>query len=364
MKKTCVFILTAFLLLGQAPCADACTGIAFAAQDGTQIQARTIEWAGYPLESKLIVLPRGQENTSLTPAGQNGLKWKNKYGAAGISVVKDKFIGEGVNEKGLSAGVFYFVGYGSLGKYNPKKASKSIGDMELVAWLLTNFATVEEALKGLKKVEIVPIYPPENGQTSAPTGHWRIADATGRSIVLEIENAGVRHIYENTAGVLTNSPSFPWQITNLNNYVHLQTGETHPQNMGQTTLKAFGAGAGLWGLPGDITPPSRFVRAFFYNRTAPVPATAQEGVLQAFHILNNFDIPIGVEFADKKKIPAMPSATQWTAVTDMTHPALYYRTMYNSRIRKVDLTKIDFATAVYQALPLDKTPEEIEEVSF
>ena len=229
-------------------------------------------------------------------------------------MVKDEFIGEGVNEKGLAAGVFYFVGYGSLGAYNPKKASKSVGDMELVGWLLTNFATVEEALKGLKKVEIVPIYPPEKGQTSAPTGHWRIADATGRSVVLEIENGGVRHIYENTAGVLTNSPAFPWQTTNLNNYVHMQTGEVHPQDLGGTALKAFGAGSGMWGLPGDITPPSRFVRAFFYNHTAPMPKDAQAGVLQAFHILNNFDIPIGVEFADKSQIPDMPSATQWTTV--------------------------------------------------
>lgn len=364
MKKTGLMLLAAALLLGQSPYAQACTGIAFAAQDGTQLQARTIEWAGYPLGSKLIILPRGQKHTSLTLGGQNGLSWTNKYGAAGISVVKDEFIGEGINEKGLAAGVFYFVGYGSLGAYNPKKASKSVGDMELVGWLLTNFATVEEALKGLKKVEIVPIYPPEKGQTSAPTGHWRIADATGRSVVLEIENGGVHHIYENTAGVLTNSPAFPWQTTNLNNYVHMQTGEVHPQNLGGTALKAFGAGSGMWGLPGDITPPSRFVRAFFYNHTAPMPKDAQAGVLQAFHILNNFDIPIGVEFADKSQIPDMPSATQWTTVTDMTHPALYYRTMYNSRIRKVDLGSIDFSTVGYQVLPLDKTSEEIEQIRF
>ena len=91
---------------------------------------------------------------------------------------------------------------------------------------------------------------------------------------------------------------------------------------------------------------------------------AQAGALQAFHILNNFDIPIGVEFADKSQIPDMPSATQWTTVTDMTRPALYYRTMYNSRIRKVDLGSIDFSTVGYQVLPLDKTSEEIEQIRF
>lgn len=364
MKKLLSLTLTCALLLAYGAPAQACTGILFATQDGAKLQARTIEWGGFSLESKLVIMPRGEQNTSLTPQGKNGLSWKNKYGAVGISVVQDPFIGEGVNEKGLAAGIFYFSGYGSLASYNPKRAKKSVADVELVRWLLTNFATVEEAIKGLKKIDIISIYPPQEGQQDSSTGHWRISDATGRSIVLEIENNGQRHIYENTVGVLTNSPSFPWQVTHLNNYVHLQAGGVTPQTYGKTKLSAFGAGAGMWGLPGDITPPSRFVRAFFYLHTAPTAPTAQTGVLQAFHILNNFDIPIGVEFAAGEKIPDLPSATQWTSVTDMTHPAFYYRTMNNSQIRKVDLKKIDFSSVKAQALPLDKEPEQIEELTF
>ena len=363
MKKIFSCLLAAGLLAGQMP-ADACTGIAFKTTDGAQLQARTIEWGGFSLESQLVIMGRGQQNTSLTPQGQNGLSWKNKYGAVGISVVKAPFIGEGVNEKGLAAGIFYFSGYGSLAPFNPKRAKKSVADVELVRWMLTNFATVDEVIKGLKKIDIVTIYPPQEGQKTASTGHWRIADATGRSIVLEIENNGERHIYENTVGVLTNSPSFPWQVTHLKNYVHLQAGDVKPVSYGDTTLAAFGAGAGMWGLPGDITPPSRFVRAFFYLHTAPQAPTAQAGVLQAFHILNNFDIPIGVEFAAGEKIPDLPSATQWTSVTNMTRPSFYYRTMNNSQIRQIDLTKIDFASVSSQVLPLDKTPEQIEALSF
>ena len=356
--------LLAVGLLGSSIPSDACTGISFNTQDGAQLQARTIEWGGFSLDSKLVIMPRGQQNTSFTPQGQNGLSWKNKYGAVGISVVKDPFIGEGVNEKGLAAGIFYFSGYGSLAAFNPKRAKKSVADVELVRWMLTNFATVEEVIKGLKKIDIVTIYPPQQGQETASTGHWRIADATGRSIVLEIENNGEHHIYENTVGVFTNSPSFPWQVTHLKNYVHLQAGDVKPVSYGKTTLSAFGAGAGMWGLPGDITPPSRFVRAFFYLHTAPTAPTAQAGVLQAFHILNNFDIPIGVEFAAGAKMPDLPSATQWTSVTDMTQPSFYYRTMNNSQIRQVDLSQIDFGTVKAQVLPLDQMPEQIEKLSF
>ena len=72
------------------------------------------------------------------------------------------------------------------------------------------------------------------------------------------------------------------------------------------------------GIPGDVTPPSRFVRAAFYQATAPVPATSQETVLQGFQILNNFDIPIGIEFAKGQTPVDIPSATQWTSATDMT----------------------------------------------
>ena len=362
MQKIFSGLLASLLVLGPAWPADACTGISFTTQDKSFLQARTIEWGGFSLDSKLVILPRGQKNTSLTPQGPNGLSWTNKYGAVGISVVKDDFIGEGVNEKGLGAGIFYFSGYGSLAPFNAKKAKKSVADVELVRWMLTNFATVEEVINGLKKIEIVTIYPPQEGQQTASTGHWRISDATGRSVVLEIENNGQRHIYENTVGVLTNSPSFPWQVTHLNNYVHLQAGDVKPVSYGNTKLSAFGAGAGMWGLPGDITPPSRFVRAFFYLHTAPAAADAHSGVLQAFHILNNFDIPIGVEFAAGEKIPALPSATQWTSVSNLTHPAFYYRTMNNSQIRSVDLTAINFSGIKAQVLPLDKEPEQIQPV--
>ena len=106
MKKLLASVLTLLLTAWQAVPAWACTGIAFATKDGAHLQARSIEWGGFSLESKLVIMPRGEQNTSFTPQGQNGLSWKNKYGAVGISTVKDAFIGEGVNEKGLGAGIF------------------------------------------------------------------------------------------------------------------------------------------------------------------------------------------------------------------------------------------------------------------
>lgn len=103
-----------------------------------------------------------------------------------------------------------------------------------------------------------------------------------------------------------------------------------------------------------MTPPSRFVRAAFFQTTAPRLETTGKTVEQAFHILNNFDIPIGVEFDDERQVPDIPSATQWTAVTDMANRRIYYRTMHNSNIRCIDLNKIRFDKVKYQSQLLDE----------
>mgnify|MGYP001191565118 FL=1 len=181
--------------------------------------------------------------------------------------------------------------------------------------------------------------------------------------MLEFEN-GKPCFYENQVGVLTNSPDFKWQVTNLNNYVNLFPGNAPVQKIGNVTIFPFGAGSGFLGIPGDITPPSRFVRIAFYKATAPQQNTSDETVLQCFHILNNFDIPIGVEFAPGKA-PNIPSATQWTSAIDLTQKKLYYKTAYNNNIRCIDLKDINFNTISYQSHPLDQTLKQpIENLQF
>lgn len=366
MKKTFLLPVTLALLAGftHTPDTNACTGIAFQTAKGEYIQARTIEWGGYNLNSKLVIIPRGQENIALTPQGKNGMEWVSRYGIAGASTVMEQFVTEGLNEKGLSAGIFFFPHYGSLAQYNPRKARRSVSDAELVRWLLGNFATVDEALKGLKKITVIPVDPGKDGQP-ASTGHWRLADASGKNVVIEITDGGKLHVYDNPWGVLTNSPGFEWQTTNLNNYVNLRAGAAPAQDLGTVKLFPFGAGSGFLGLPGDVTPPSRFVRAFFYLHSAPVSADAKAGMAQAFHILNNFDIPIGSEFTPGEQIPDMPSATQWTSVSDLTNKIFYYKTMYNSTIRQINLQDIDFSAVSYTVHPLDESEAQpVQVLSF
>jgi choloylglycine hydrolase len=338
--------------------ANACTGIMLKSKDGATVAARTIEWAESVMNTMYVVVPRNQELQSLTPSGMDGMKFKTKYGFVGLAVEQKKFMVEGLNEKGLSAGLFYFPNYGEYQPYDAAHKERCLADFQLVSYVLGECSSVDEVKKALEKVRVIGIDP------RASTVHWRFTEASGRQIVLEIVNQEM-HFYENPLGVLTNSPGIEWHWTNLNNYVNLQPGTLPAHNFGPVEGKSFGHGSGLLGLPGDFTPPSRFVRATIFQLTAAQQPSAEESVFQAFHILNNFDIPAGTEFPWGKSSADVPSATQFTVASDTHNCMIYYRTMYNSNIRCIDLKAIDFNRVGYQSHPLDaikKQPVEMVEV--
>ncbi len=355
-----LLILLAVCLFSLRPhTSEACTGITLKSRDGSTVVARTIEWGGSNLNSRYVIVPRGYVQQSLLPDGKkNGLVFTAQYGYVGMAVEQDEIVAEGINEAGLSAGLFYFPHYGQYETYDPAQKTNSLADIQLVSWILGNFDRIEDVQNAIKKIRVIGVDP------RASTVHWRIADATGRQFVLEFIE-GKPRFYENKLGVLTNSPDFNWQMVNLNNYVNLSSGTVDTSRLGNIRLSTFGAGSGLHGIPGDITPPSRFVRAAFYQCSTPQQESSLDAIIQSFHILNNFDIPIGIEFAPGENIPDIPSATQWTSATDINNRIIYYRTMYNSTIRCIDLKTIDFGKVKYQVAPLDaKKNQSIERIKI
>ena len=84
MKRLAVLIAAGILGGLAAEDANACTGIALTAKDGSRIVARTVEWAATPMECGFVIAPRGHEHQSYTPDGLNGLKYKGIYGYVGI----------------------------------------------------------------------------------------------------------------------------------------------------------------------------------------------------------------------------------------------------------------------------------------
>lgn len=330
----------------------ACTGIALTAKDGGYVMARTMEWAGGYVPYGYVTIPRGQEIVSYTPAGLNGLRFTAKYGVVGIAPQQKEFIIEGLNEAGLSAGLFYFPKYGKYAEYNASQSGNTLADLQFVSWVLSRFSTIDQVKQALEAITVVSIG--EGGDSS--TVHWRIGEAGGRQVILEYIN-GKAVFYENPVGVLTNGPAFSWHLANLGNYVNIYPGAAKEQKWGDYTFGPISGGSGALGLPGDMTSPSRFVRIAYFRATAPQLETSYKTVLQCFHILNNFDIPIGVEHP-VGEAPDVPSATPCTAVSDLHELKLYYRTTYNCNIRCIALKEIDFNNAEYKFYLLDTNLEQ------
>jgi len=169
-----------------------------------------------------------------------------------------------------------------------------------------------------------------------------VMDATGKCIVIEY-TGGEARIFDNPLGVITNCPTFDWHMTNLRNYVKLSPVLAPPLVLEGVTLEGFGQGSGMLGMPGDFTPPSRFVRAVAYSQSMEPTSDGEQAVLAAFHVLNNFDIPRGV-VRDRQKDAhgnTVCEETQWTCACDLKAKRFYFRTYENSRIRMVDLTAMD-----------------------
>src|SRR5690554_2216091 len=139
---------------------------------------------------------------------------------------------------------------------------------------------------------------------------------------------------------MTNSPSFDWHLTNLSNYVKISSVNATPLKVGGDTIPALGQGSGLLGIPGDGTPPSRFVRALGYTLSAaPVPS-GPESVRLAEHILNNFDIPKGW-VRDHGADDAPLEYTQWSSVADLSNRSYYVKTYDDPVLRSIDLKMFD-----------------------
>jgi choloylglycine hydrolase len=330
-------ITGAILLCGAVQSLQACTGITLIAADGTVVHARTLEFA-IDLDSNVIVVPRGYARVGTTPDGKPGLKWKSKYASVGANGVGMPLIFDGVNEKGLAAGLFYFPTSAKYMPYTPSDAGKTVAPWELGSWVLENFATVDEVKANIGNVVVPTVVFAQWG--FAPEVHYIVTDASGKSIVIEYVG-GKLNVHDDPLGVITNSPAFDWQMTNLRNYVNFSMSNVPPVKLGSVTLQPFGQGSGMLGMPGDFTPPSRFVRAVAFSESVFPSKTGDDAVLEAFHILNQFDIPKGAAREGQKDAHGNIEAdyTLWTSANDLKAKRFYFRTYDNSQIRMVDLLK-------------------------
>jgi choloylglycine hydrolase len=348
---TCLIVL-----LGLFAAANACTGIMLKAKDNTVVYGRTMEWGAFDLNSHVAIVPRGYSFTGQTPDGFIGRQWKTKYGFVAIDILEKEIFGDAMNEKGLAIGAFYQPGFASYMKYDKAKAADTISAVDLGAYVLGNFATVDEVAEGIKKIRVVGLVLKEIG-IEVPL-HWMVVDKTGKSIVIEYLN-GELQIFDNPLGVITNSPEYHWHMTNLRNHVNLSAVAMPAMKLEDIDFHPLGAGSGMIGLPGDYTPPSRFVRAVAWTQTARPTETSGETIYEVLRILDGFNLPLGSAEGSgqaNKLLEGMRSSTIWTSAWDLNEGILYYHTQHNRRVRKLRMTELDFSKNPDKIvrLPLDK----------
>lgn len=329
-------VCAAFALFVSGSRAVACTGIRVEAEDGSIIYARTLEF-GINLQSQILVLPRQYEFVGTTASGKPGLTWKSKFAAVGMNAYDSDLLIDGVNEHGLAAGGFYMPGFAEYQTINPGEESQAIAPWEVITWILTNFTNVDEVRAALPGIKVAAA--PFDERHGVPPLHFITHDESGNSLVIEYVD-GKLYTYANPIGVITNSPTFDWHVTNLRNYVNLTANNVPPVALDGLRLSQLGQGSGLKGLPGDFTPPSRFVRAVALSQDANRGQTGVESVREAFHILDSFDIPRGVvRPSEGEREPY--EYTQWTSASDLKSRTYYFHTYDNRRVRSVELTKFN-----------------------
>lgn len=238
---------------------------------------------------------------------------------------------DAINEKGLCIAGLNFPDNADYKPYCDGK--DNVAPFELIPWLLGQCATVADAENLIQKMNLLD----ENFSeelTLSPL-HWMIADKE-RSVTLESVKTGIK-VYENPVGILTNNPTFDYQLFNLNNYMQLTKGtpKNFFANNGDLQLKKYSRGMGAIGLPGDASSMSRFVKATFVKLNSVSGGSEEDSVSQFFHILKSVEMPRGCVELEKD----VYEITHYSSCCNIDRGIYYYTTYDNSQICAVDMHK-------------------------
>ncbi|WP_266168509.1 linear amide C-N hydrolase [Dyella subtropica] len=351
------------------------------------VSARVMELPGYPT-SMIYQVPRGQQFPLAPPPLRNPLIWKNTYGFVGIAKTRPEFdvfpiFADGLNEEGMSCGALWLAG--AVYPKDEAGAAINLFYSDFVAWVLGNFASVIEleAALDLGRIHVVNPLPSKDDPLYLPL-HFIAIDKTGASLVVEFidgimrkygpsyDSAHKNGLGASANGVLTNGPGYDWQRTNLEIYSNLTPTGTKTST---SSVYPF-VGSGLVGMPGDSTPPARFVRGAMIQHSLSMLEKNGDGWLPApwHHTLpgrahgyaDSVQALVNIALQAVQVVMATPYGTlltpssakgagatketlhvgdysDWTVVRDHTHGVLYYVSAFNNIPQSIDLAALDFA---------------------
>jgi len=365
IEKIVIIVGLLVILIVCIPESYACTGLVITSEDNKPIKARTMEFTS-AIDFNIILVPKGTKYTGQLANGSlGGMTWEAKYGFAGFNPVIEKkaynTVLEGLNDQGLAVGGFFFPHGGRFQTPDSSQSAQTISSAQVVPWILSNCATVQDVINKLPKIFVCKGQLPHQKMTL----HWQVADKEGNVIVIEytkpsestdgkrlhIYNCSKNEKYEHYK-VITNDPAFPKQVEALEYYKAQDLSPWSKIGLFGLPKKIdffgemrwpLGQGSGLYGLPGNFVPEQRFVQVFYFLQCIVNPhwgktftgKNSKETMKVAFHILNQFDLVMGFV----RENPDNPSydITHWTSAMDLANQILYYNTYSDRTIQKIDL---------------------------
>lgn len=255
---------------------------------------------------------------------------------------------EAANEAGLYMAGLYFPGNAHYFE-EPDPGYLNLAPYELIPAVLGRCATAAEARALLETVRLAAI-PFAPGYPLAAL-HWQVAGPDGSFIAEPMEDG--LHFYDDVAGVLTNNPPYPYQVMNLNNYRGLSPRTPENTFAPALDLKVYGQGFGGLGLPGDVSPMSRFVRVAFCKQHAVFPDSRDGQVTQFFHLLDAVSMVRGTVITPEGRC----DETTYSCCYDAKERVYYYKTYDSGCLHGVRLTKELVGGDALHCYPLADKPQ-------
>lgn len=250
---------------------------------------------------------------------------------------------EAMNEKGLAMAGLNFPGNAWYDP-EPRPEKQNISPFELIPWVLSQCENIHQARDLLRRTHLIAL-PFRKDYPLSPL-HWHIADESG-SLTLEATQRSME-IMDNPVGVLTNNPPFDFHLANLRQYQHLSALQAENHFAAGLDLAPFSRGMGAIGLPGDLSSPSRFIRAAFMKWNSCCESTADSAVSQFFHLLSSVAMPRGSVRLENGQM----EFTRYSCCMQKNGCIFYYTTYENNQLTAVDMLKEDLDSHKLICYPL------------
>lgn len=314
-----------------------CTAITFKTQDFYFGRNLDLE---YHYRETVTITPRNYEFRY-----RNGQRNDRHYAMIGMATVEDSYplYYEATNETGLSMAGLNFPGNAFY--HTANSATTNIAPFELIPWVLSQCATVDDAQALLSNVTIWA--EPFGKDYPLSPLHWLLADKQ-RCITIEPLETGLR-VTDNPVGVLTNNPPFDYHMYHLASYLNLTAKQPENRFSSKLELSPFSYGMGGIGLPGDLSSPSRFVRAAFGKLNSVCRSTEAESVNQFFHILSSVAQLRGLNAIQENAW----EITRYSSCCNTDRCIYYYNTYENSCISAVEMFSEDLDSTALKKYPLN-----------